>query len=956
MASATGDRAFVRRFDGTIIQWDQKAHDLYGWDREEAVGKISHILLETKFPYELDAINKTLLREGYWEGNLIHTTNGGARLEVASSWSLRRDESGKPVEILEVNSPVRTHLRPVSEILVNGLHWFPLVVVTVLPVLMTANLWRELWQGVRVRAWDGTGHYAFGEIYSKTIFPDTFGWTHAFFNGMPFPNFYPPLFHWCVALLHNTGLFSFATSFKIMIALPTLLIPVVTWLLAWKVSNRDRTVATAAGLAVLPLLVHWRFQVPFGGLDYFNTFHVGLYTQPLGFVLLATWFVSYLDGHKNRWRFALASLLLALTVLASFFSAVTAAFFILVTVAFDFAKYFSSGAHERVEVRRVLTMRLASPVVALGLTLFWVVPMIAAYDYFASFPVSWYVVPRAMWVWYGLAFIGMACWLRARTDAMLVFVTTCIASALLVVGGAVISPRWFPLQAFRFLPILNFLMAVPVGYLFATLLKLVLDSIERIRLPRTPFVEKMLAALRVYRPTVPSFLLAILGVVGVLSSMSVITLASYNLAFYPPNAEPAESILNFAKKNTEGRYLVEPILYKPVAENTPDAFDSEALAQFLGVAEGGAFTGLYAEASPHRVFFSTQRKAFSPTLRKDSGMRTGLTENPLFYRQPLSTHVERVRLLGVRYLVIHSIEMKEQLAQTEGVGARHDFGPWSVFELEVEPAPVARPLPYLPALVISDFSFKERHAAQYDFVRLSEEQFADGWFDVLLTLGQEKRIDRLQGLDQFGALILDTYEYVDGNKAFALLRNFAQRRPLILLESDSQVFKQIRGSLDQFPKAHIIGRKTGVEPRRTDATAFATDPTSLAIRKDWQQIRTILDADKVPVPNSSSTNFAVELSPERISIEPSELLSAVSVPVLINVTYHPNWRRTDGMREIYAATPFLMMTFLNEPTSLVYARRGLESLALAASGLTLIGLVGYVALGYRRRLRRGHLK
>jgi hypothetical protein len=56
---------------------------------------------------------------------------------------------------------------------------------------------------------DGTGHYAVAHLYSQSTFPDTFGWTHAYFGGMPFPNFYPPLYYWAVSALARTGLLSF---------------------------------------------------------------------------------------------------------------------------------------------------------------------------------------------------------------------------------------------------------------------------------------------------------------------------------------------------------------------------------------------------------------------------------------------------------------------------------------------------------------------------------------------------------------------------------------------------------------------------------------------------------------------------------------------------------------------------------------------------------------------------
>jgi len=43
------------------------------------------------------------------------------------------------------------------------------------------------------------------------------------------------------------------------------------------------------------------------GLDYFSTFQIGLYTQPLGFVLMIAWFVVY--SSSSRYPVATAPLL-----------------------------------------------------------------------------------------------------------------------------------------------------------------------------------------------------------------------------------------------------------------------------------------------------------------------------------------------------------------------------------------------------------------------------------------------------------------------------------------------------------------------------------------------------------------------------------------------------------------------------------------------------------------------
>src|SRR6185436_9390261 len=139
-------------------------------------------------------------------------------------------------------------------------------------------------------------------------------------------------------------------------------------------------------------------------------------------------------------------------------------------------------------------------------------------------------------------------------------------------------------------------------------------------------------------------------------------------------------------------------------------------------------------------------------------------------------------------------ETKEELSHEEEIVARHDIGDWTIFEIRPVVASI-RTLQYRPALVVSDFTVKMRRRNQCDFIRLAEEQFNDAWFDVLLVRSPERRIDLLPQLDQFGALVLDTYEYQDEVKALAQLNSFAQNHVLILLSSNAPLFRRIKSDV-----------------------------------------------------------------------------------------------------------------------------------------------------------------
>jgi two-component system cell cycle sensor histidine kinase/response regulator CckA len=97
-------QAFVRDLDDCIVHWTGGAARLYGWSSAEAIGRVSHELLQTELPTPLEGIREVLLKEGRWEGALTQVAKDGHRLYVSSQWVLRRDPGGEPRTILQVDA------------------------------------------------------------------------------------------------------------------------------------------------------------------------------------------------------------------------------------------------------------------------------------------------------------------------------------------------------------------------------------------------------------------------------------------------------------------------------------------------------------------------------------------------------------------------------------------------------------------------------------------------------------------------------------------------------------------------------------------------------------------------------------------------------------------------------------------------------------------------------------
>ena len=76
------------RLDGAIEFWNTGAERLYGFASDEALGRSSHSLLQTKFPIEFAELRSRLRTERYWSGELRHICKDGQEVIVDSRMQL----------------------------------------------------------------------------------------------------------------------------------------------------------------------------------------------------------------------------------------------------------------------------------------------------------------------------------------------------------------------------------------------------------------------------------------------------------------------------------------------------------------------------------------------------------------------------------------------------------------------------------------------------------------------------------------------------------------------------------------------------------------------------------------------------------------------------------------------------------------------------------------------------
>ena len=102
----THDAIFVRDMRSKITYWNRASERLYGWQFEEAAGKVSYEMLRTEFPMPLALIEAQIVASGSWEGELVHHRRDGTEVIVSSRWALERGADGSASAILESNRDI----------------------------------------------------------------------------------------------------------------------------------------------------------------------------------------------------------------------------------------------------------------------------------------------------------------------------------------------------------------------------------------------------------------------------------------------------------------------------------------------------------------------------------------------------------------------------------------------------------------------------------------------------------------------------------------------------------------------------------------------------------------------------------------------------------------------------------------------------------------------------------
>ena len=102
----SSEAIFIRDADDRITHWNGGAVALYGWSREEALGRSVFELLKTIVSPEM---RTALDGAGCWEGELVHICRDGRQVTVSSRWWINTDPESNNPAILQIDNDITAH-------------------------------------------------------------------------------------------------------------------------------------------------------------------------------------------------------------------------------------------------------------------------------------------------------------------------------------------------------------------------------------------------------------------------------------------------------------------------------------------------------------------------------------------------------------------------------------------------------------------------------------------------------------------------------------------------------------------------------------------------------------------------------------------------------------------------------------------------------------------------------
>ncbi|MBZ0289652.1 MAG: PAS domain S-box protein, partial [Anaerolineae bacterium] len=101
------DAIYSTDLNETILTWNRAAEQLYGWRADEAIGQFSGRMVGSQMTREDRVTAVQQIRDqGFWEGEIVHTSRSGRIIQAWVSTTLLRDREGNPSGFIAVSRDI----------------------------------------------------------------------------------------------------------------------------------------------------------------------------------------------------------------------------------------------------------------------------------------------------------------------------------------------------------------------------------------------------------------------------------------------------------------------------------------------------------------------------------------------------------------------------------------------------------------------------------------------------------------------------------------------------------------------------------------------------------------------------------------------------------------------------------------------------------------------------------
>lgn len=599
------------------------------------------------------------------------------------------------------------------------------------------------WSLPYVIGWDGTGHATIAKVYAETIFPATWGWIDAWYTGMPFPQFYPPLFYFVFAYIYLLTSFEYLPLFKGIVITLTLGIPPLLMWLTYAHTKRTYPTLSAGVLSAMLILTDFQYTL---GIDFISSLYTGLVTQLFAFYFFIFWFSALI---KRKW--VLSTVLLALLALSNAHMVPVALVFYTASCAFDlFTKRSLS----------VIYPYLVSGFLAIGITAFWSFPMLWYSEFLLtkSIPLpslTTFIIQHALL--FATCCIGCIVGIWKKDHTLFIPSTAAFALLSLNITLSLSSNTGLPLHLYRWLG--PMLMLVPFILIYT-----IHTVIASKKFPYKNTIYVISAAIfLIFSPIAADTIIQSKGVTEIKEIPQLLSVA----------------------QTLKGRIVVEGTSYS----GSQTSFVLEGL---LGAQGNTGTISVFRESSINALFFIPVRNTVSSD-RELWGFDSFLNNRETFFMQSPHKHVDRLITFNISHVIVRSKRVKDILEADPRVRLHAQVDKWHIYTITPTDSTVDDSIALLtqpPIPLFIPLGFSGRDSTQFTWARIQEEVlYANN--NLRFLSPNDEKLDTSPTLDIFPVIVISSYQYHNRKRALERLADATATKTLYLIDDgsdDAQIF------------------------------------------------------------------------------------------------------------------------------------------------------------------------